>query len=194
MISRDLALIVEAEPLLGAAGEQVEVAAHRPEEALGAVELAELRGGQQAGLDQVGRTSHAVDIFADPVERVEVAKAALALLDVGLDDVAAVAHPACAARRARRASPRRTRRPCRRRPPSGSGACDRVEQLLVAPQPARLEQGGADGHVLLARARSARRPSGPNGRPSASRSHSRWRIASIALLWSGRRLPWRSGT
>ena len=38
---RDLALIVEGEPLLGAAGDEVEVAAHRPQEALGALELAQ---------------------------------------------------------------------------------------------------------------------------------------------------------
>ena len=88
----DARLIVEAQPLLGAAGEQVQVAAHRPEEALGALEAAELGGGQQAGADQVGGPLDAVHIFADPVERVEVAKAALAVLDVGLDDIAAVAH------------------------------------------------------------------------------------------------------
>ena len=35
----DLALIVEGQPLLGAAGDEVEVAAHRPKEALGALEL-----------------------------------------------------------------------------------------------------------------------------------------------------------
>ena len=34
----DVALVVEAEPLLGAAGGQVQVAADRPEEALGALE------------------------------------------------------------------------------------------------------------------------------------------------------------
>ena len=89
---RDARLIVEAQPLLGAPGEQVEVAAHRPEEALGAVEAAELGGGEQPDVDQFGRPLDAVDIFADPVERVEVAQAALAVLDVGLDDVAAVAH------------------------------------------------------------------------------------------------------
>ena len=44
----DARLIVEVEPLLGASGEQVQMAAHRPEEALGAVEAAELGGGQQA--------------------------------------------------------------------------------------------------------------------------------------------------
>ena len=68
------------------------MAAHRPEEALGAVETAEFGGGKQPGFDEVGRALDAVDIFADPVERVEVAQAALAVLDVGLDDIAAVAH------------------------------------------------------------------------------------------------------
>ena len=51
----DLALIVEAQPLLGAPGGEVEVAAHRPEEALGALELAELGGGEQPDVDQLGR-------------------------------------------------------------------------------------------------------------------------------------------
>ena len=85
-------LIFKAEPFLGTAGEQVQMAAHRPEEALGALERAELGGGQQAGVDEVRGALDAVDIFADPVERVEVAQAALAVLDVGLDDIAAVAH------------------------------------------------------------------------------------------------------
>ncbi len=88
----DVALMVEAEPLLGAAGSQMKVAADRPEEALGALEVAKLDRGEQAGGDQVGRPLDAVHIFADPVERVEVAQAALAVLDVGFDDVAAVAH------------------------------------------------------------------------------------------------------
>ena len=36
----DLALEVEGQPVLGAAGDRVEVAAHRPQEIVGAVELA----------------------------------------------------------------------------------------------------------------------------------------------------------
>src|SRR3954454_10275815 len=85
----DARLIFEAQPLLGAPSEQVQMAADRPEEALGAVEASELGSGQQAGPDEVRRTLHAVNIFADPIERVEVAQAALAVLHVGLDDVAA---------------------------------------------------------------------------------------------------------
>ena len=41
----------------------------------------------------------------------------------------------------------------------------RVEQFVVAPQPARLEEGGADRHVLLRERDQLRRASGSNGRP-----------------------------
>jgi hypothetical protein len=77
-------LQVEGQAVFGAAGDHVQVAAHRPEEVLGAVERAIFRR-QQADIDQFGRIAHLVDIFADPVERVQVAQAALALLHVGLD-------------------------------------------------------------------------------------------------------------
>ena len=55
----DLALIVEGQPLLGAAGEQVEVAAHRPEEALGAVEAARTRRrvSRPASTSSAGRST-----------------------------------------------------------------------------------------------------------------------------------------
>ena len=160
----DARLILEAQPLLGAAGEQVQMAAHRPEEALGAIEAAELGGGQQPGADQVGRTLDAVDIFADPVERVEVAQSALAVLDVGFDDVAAVAHadvPLVALGELGGDE-------------FGRGAGDHllaetghgeVEKPVVAPQPARLEESGADRHVLFGERDQLARPSGPNGRP-----------------------------
>ena len=92
----DLALHVEAQPLLGASRGEVKVAADRPEKALGPLEPAELGGGEQALVDQLGRALDPEHILADPVERMEVAKAALAVLDVGLDDVAAVAHSAVA--------------------------------------------------------------------------------------------------
>ena len=143
---RDLALIVEGQALLGAAGDEVEVAAHRPQEALGALELAQLGRGEQADLDQVGDLGHPIGIFADPEEGVEVAQAALALLDVGLDDVAAVAHPAVAGvallellgDEALRLAGHHLLPEAR---------LDLVEQRLVAPQPARLEQSGADRMV-----------------------------------------------
>ena len=92
----DRLLHVEPEPLLGASGGEVEVAPHRPEEALGALEAAEFGGGEQPLVDQVGGALDPERILADPVERVEIAQAALAVLDVGFDDIAAVAHAAVA--------------------------------------------------------------------------------------------------
>src|SRR5690242_2972308 len=85
-------LIVEAEALLGAAGEQMQVAPNGPEEALGAIEPFELGGGQQAGADQIGRTLDTVDVFADPIEGMEIAQASLPVFDVRFHDVATVAH------------------------------------------------------------------------------------------------------
>ena len=88
----DLALQVEGQPLLGAAGEVVEVAAHRPQEVLGALEVARLLLGEHALADQLAGLVDAIEIFGDPEQRVQVAQPALALLDVGLDDVARIAH------------------------------------------------------------------------------------------------------
>ena len=50
---RHLALDVEGQPLLGAAGQEMQVAAHRPEEILGLLETGELGAREDAGLDQV---------------------------------------------------------------------------------------------------------------------------------------------
>ena len=72
---RDARLIFEAQPLLGAPGEQVEVAAHRPEKALGPIEPRNSAARQQPRPDEVGGPLDAMDIFADPVERLEVAQA-----------------------------------------------------------------------------------------------------------------------
>src|SRR3546814_1348508 len=77
---RDLALEIEGQPILGAPGERVEMAAHREEEVFGAFELAEFACRQQTRLDQFGDGAHAVDEFADPEERVKIAKPALPFL------------------------------------------------------------------------------------------------------------------
>ena len=126
------------------------MATHRPEEPLGPLETAELGGAEQALVDQLCRRFDAECILADPIERVEVAQAALAVLDVGFDDVAAVAHPAMALVAlgelggdiiARSAGDYFG-------PKAAKGL---FEQFLVAPQPAALEQRGAGGRILLRR-------------------------------------------
>ena len=141
--ARYLPLIVEGQPFLGPPGHDVEMAAHRPQKALGPLELAHLGLREQSGLDQAGAAVEPVEILADPEQGVEVAEAALAFLDVGLDDIAAVAHPPVAFVALVQLL-------------LGEGAdiagidllpeprLDLVAELLVAPDVERFEDGGAD--------------------------------------------------
>ena len=69
------------------------MAAHRPQEILGAVELAQFRRAQEAGRHQIGGAADVVRIFADPEEGVQVAQAPLPFLDIGFDDIARVTQP-----------------------------------------------------------------------------------------------------
>ena len=85
---RDLALHVERQPLFGAAGEEMDVAADRPQEIGAAAEGAVFLRVEHAALQQLVGLAHAVDVFRDPEQRVQVAQAALAVLDVGLDQIA----------------------------------------------------------------------------------------------------------
>lgn len=145
---RDLALEIEGQPVLGAARQRVEVAAHREQEILGARELPKLAGREQAGADQLGHGAHAVDELADPEQRVEVAEAALAFLHIGFDDVARIAHALVSlvafgelfcyegARIARDDLGIEARRRL-------------VVEGTVAPDEAPFEQRGADGEIVL---------------------------------------------
>ena len=144
-------LHVEAEPLLGPVGEEVQLATHRPEEALAAAEAPIFVPVEHAGLDELGLCLVGIEMLGEPVQRVQVAQAAFAVLDVGLDEIARGA---------------------------GAGMADILlgelrldegariafqhllaeamlkigEQRLVAEDQARIEQRGADGHVGMAEA------------------------------------------
>ena len=126
----------------------MEVDPHQPEEILGPAELAQLGAAEQPLVDQLGDSLYLIGVFADPVERVQVAQAALALLQVRLDDIAAVAHALvplfaldelfggeglCRAGDDFLAEPRRRL----------------LVQRLVAPDEARLQQGGANRQIGL---------------------------------------------
>ena len=80
----NVALQVEGQPVFRATGDAVHMAAHRPEEILRLAETTIFFGGQQADFNQ-RRTAddHAVDIFADPVERVQIAQPPLPSLTLG---------------------------------------------------------------------------------------------------------------
>ena len=102
--------------------------------------------GQHALRDQLGRRLDAVDEAAEPEQRLQVAQAALALLDVGLEQVAAVAGALVAGVALGELG----------LDEHAVAAVDDVvleaplelgEQRLVAPQEARLEQARADLQV-----------------------------------------------
>ena len=143
---RDLALHVERQPLFGAAGEEMDVAADRPQEIGAAAEGAVFLRVEHAALQQLVGLAHAVDVFRDPEQRVQVAQAALAVLDVGLDQIARLpgaAVPLLALGELGRDE-------------FGRGALhdflvEALDQLvverLVAGQEPRLENRGADRHV-----------------------------------------------
>src|SRR6185312_10312328 len=84
----DVALDVEMEPLFRPAGEEMHVAAHGPEEVVGLAEGQEFLAREDTLVDQIFAVADPVVIFGDPEERMEVAKPALAVLDVGLDEIA----------------------------------------------------------------------------------------------------------
>ena len=85
-------LQVEGQPLFRPAGREVHVAAHRPQEVDGADESGDLPAVEHVQLDHTAgsvRVGYGIQVAGDPEQGVEVAQAALALLDVGLDHVAA---------------------------------------------------------------------------------------------------------
>src|SRR5437588_10153554 len=89
--SPDLGLQVEGQPLLGAAGEIVDVAADRPQELLRAIEPLRLLRRQHSQLYELADIVGAIDVLGYPEQCVQVSEPALAFLDVRLELVTAVA-------------------------------------------------------------------------------------------------------
>ncbi len=84
----DFFLHVEGQAVFFAAGEVVQVTSHRPEEVLRLGETPRLPLRQDAKLDQARNVIHPVGVLGDPEQRVQVAQAALAFLDIGFQHVA----------------------------------------------------------------------------------------------------------
>ena len=162
----DLALDVERQPLLGAAGEEMHVAADRPLEVLAAAEQLQLVFVEHAAIDQFFDVMDAVNIFRDPEQRVQVAQAALAVLDVGLDQIARLPAAAVALLALGELGGDELR----------AGALDHrlveprdqlVEQLLVAAQEARFQNARCGSSCPPWPAGCTRRSSAWRGRPSS---------------------------
>ena len=144
----DLALQLERQAIVGAAGQIVDVAAHRGEEALGALEMARLVLGEHALGHQLAGLVDAIEILGDPEQQVQVAQPALAFLDVGLDDVARIAHALMALVALGELGLDEVAAVAGQEL-LGEALDQLVEQLAIAPHVARLEQRGADGLVAL---------------------------------------------
>jgi hypothetical protein len=146
---RQFRLQVEGQPLLGPPGGEMQMAAHRPEEVEGADE-----GGDLAPLEHL-ELQHALDplglgrvqVLADPEQGVEVAQAPLPLLDVGFDHVARGAGPRVAVVSLLQLSGDELG-PGALHHLGAEPALELLGQLLVAGEPAGLQDGGADGVVL----------------------------------------------
>ena len=81
-------LKIEAQALLGALGEKMQLAAHRPEEALAAAEAAVFGWGEHPGIDELLLGRVGVKVLGEPVQGMQIAQATLAVLDVRLDQIA----------------------------------------------------------------------------------------------------------
>ena len=143
-----LALSQVIQPFLGAAGDEMQMAAHAPQKFVAAFEEFQFLRREQSGADQFLDVAHAIDVFADPEERVEVAQPPLAFLDIGFDEIARRAgagHALVAlgklggdefARRAAHDFLLET-------------IPHFLEKRLLAEDEARFQQGRADGHVAV---------------------------------------------
>ena len=66
-------------------------AAHCPQKGFRLLEDLEFFPGENAVMHEIARIFDTIKIFSDPIERLQVAQAALAVLDVGFDQIAALA-------------------------------------------------------------------------------------------------------
>ena len=93
---RHRCLHVEGQPLLRPPRQEVQVAPDRPQQVHAAAEGGVLLGREHPRLHGGRIDAVAVEVLGEPMQRVQVAQAALAVLDVGLDAVARFAGAAVA--------------------------------------------------------------------------------------------------
>ncbi len=148
---RQIRLHIEAQPFLGAADGVMQMAAHIPEEGFGLLERLVFVMGEDVVLDEIGRILDVIDIFADPVERLQIAQTALAFLDVGLDQIAAFALARMALVALGQLGLDEIL-PGAGRNLGPEARAHILVEIFIAPQKARFEQRRADRHVLFGEA------------------------------------------
>src|SRR5262249_3532358 len=148
---RHQGLQVKAQALLGALGEKMQLAAHRPEEAHAAAEAAILGAREYAGFDELLLGRVWIEVLGEPVQSMQIAQAALAVLDVRLNQIARGAGAGVTDILFLELSIDEGPH-TRLQHVVAEAALKLGEQSLVAKDQARVEQRRADGHV---RARQA---------------------------------------
>ena len=83
-----LRLHVKGQPLFGAGGEKMQMAARGPEKVERAAECVTFFFREHAGVDIILRRAETVAMARHPEERVQIAQPALPFFDIGLDHVA----------------------------------------------------------------------------------------------------------
>src|SRR3546814_13176106 len=71
----------------------MQMAADGPEKILRPLKLPQFAWREEANVDKFRHRTNAMHIFADPEQGMQIAKTPLPFLHIGLDDIAAVAHP-----------------------------------------------------------------------------------------------------
>ena len=84
---RNASLLIKAQALFRAAGLKVQLAAYPPQKFFAALKGLQFFAGKQARFDHFLRIIDTVNIFGDPEQSIEIAQAALALFDIGLDQI-----------------------------------------------------------------------------------------------------------
>ena len=162
-LRRERGLQIEHQPVLAPAGEIVQPDAQLADEALLCANRARLAPRDEAGARELAPSAAEARGARDPEHRLQVAQAARAFLDVGLEVVGRVVVLAGAAAAAR--APWRRRRP-RRPSPAREALLEAARtELARAREQAVLEQARADRDVAAAISRRTRRSCARCGRP-----------------------------
>ena len=88
----DFALQIECEPVLRAPGNIMHMAANGPQEVFGFPEPVVLICCQQTNMHKFRRRRNFVDVFAYPIEGVQIPQATFSILNIGFNNIAAVSH------------------------------------------------------------------------------------------------------
>ncbi len=142
----DPGLHIEGQTLLGPAGDVVQVEAHVPQEILVLGEVARLGARQHVLVHKVGDAIDLIGVLGDPVEGLQITQPALAVLDIGLDVVTAVAHLLVALVAFGQLAGDELHRGARLHLVV-EGAAKLQEQVLITPQVTRFQQRRADRQV-----------------------------------------------